>query len=147
MCSHTGINRGKGLSTVHFRFAHFMIPFYSIWERERESACERCGGGDIPPSRECSEDKAKGEDVQLLVDSQTVITVGSQAPCKLLGCGFLLCKGGTRRAHGSLTGMRLQRCPEQGLPLGDRDRGGDCLRWENSIPCREYYTAPKRAWT
>ena len=85
--------------------------------------------------------------MQLLVDSQTVITVGSQAPCKLLGCGFLLCKGGTRRAHGSLTGMRLQRCPEQGLPLGDRDRGGDCLRWENSIPCREYYTAPKRAWT
>ena len=36
MCSHTGINKGKGLSTVHFRFAHFMIPFYSIWERERE---------------------------------------------------------------------------------------------------------------
>lgn len=52
--------------------------------------------GKIPPSRECSEDKAKGEDVQLLGDSQSVITVGSQAPCKLLGCGFLLCKRGNK---------------------------------------------------
>lgn len=115
-------------------------------ERERVHVGDVVVGG-IPPSRECSEDKAKGEDVQLLGDSQTVITVGSQAPCKLLGCGFLLCKGGTRRAHSSLTGMRLQRCPEKGLPLGGRDRGGLCLPWENSIPCREYYTALKKAWT
>lgn len=53
-------------------------------ERERERARERCGGGrGIPPSRECSEDKAKGQDVQLLGDSQSVATVGSQAPCRL----------------------------------------------------------------
>lgn len=56
-------------------------------------------------------------------------------------------KGGTRRAHSSLMGMRLQRCPEQGLPLGGRDRGGLCLPWENSIACGEYYTAMKKAWT
>lgn len=65
----------------------------------------------------------------------------------LAGYGFLLCKGGTRRAHSSLRGMRLQRCPEQGLPLGGRDRGGLCLRWENSIARGEYSTATEKAWT
>lgn len=99
--SHRHKQRGK--------FIHCALQICSLYDvnstqwgkRERKHVRDVGGGGGIPPSRQCSEDKAKGQDVQLLGDSQSVAT----AEVRLLaGYGFLLCKGGTRRAHSSLRG-------------------------------------------